>query len=115
MTSASKVFRGSAVRMATTTSLASSAFAQLMLVVSGVLTARMLGPDGRGFLALFIVVPSTIAQLGGLGLSLACTYYIARFPSKTRLIVRAVRRPALVQVGVLTLVHVAVTIWLVVG
>src|SRR3954471_15100982 len=54
--------------------------AQLSLAVSGVLSARLLGPTDRGYLAIVILVPSIISQAGSLGISLALTYFIARRP-----------------------------------
>ena len=40
---------------------------QAVLVVSGVIAARMLGPEDRGYLALLVLVPLIVAQVGGLG------------------------------------------------
>jgi len=48
------------------------------LAVSGILVARMLGPEDRGQLALMMVFPVALAQLVGLGLPLAATYFISR-------------------------------------
>ena len=51
---------------------------QAVLVVTGPLLARMLGPDGRGYLAALILWPIVITQLGNLGIPSALTYSIAR-------------------------------------
>ncbi|HSE05616.1 MAG TPA: hypothetical protein VLK35_15820, partial [Methylomirabilota bacterium] len=59
-----------------------------MLVVTGVLLARMLGPDGRGYLAALILWPLVITQLGNLGIPSALTYSIARDPLSSRAIAR---------------------------
>ena len=61
---------------------------QAVLVVTGVLLARMLGPDGRGYLAALILWPLVITQLGNLGIPSALTYSIARDPSASRAIAR---------------------------
>ena len=57
---------------------------QATLVVTGALLARMLGPDGRGYLAALILWPLVITQLGNLGIPSALTYAIARDPSSSR-------------------------------
>lgn len=59
-------------------SLAAGLAGQGLLIVSGVLVARMLGLEGRGQLALIALVPSILAQLGSLGLPFATTYFIAQ-------------------------------------
>jgi O-antigen/teichoic acid export membrane protein len=61
---------------------------QLVLVVTGPLLARMLGPDGRGYLAALILWPLVITQLGNLGIPSALTYSIARNPSASKAVAR---------------------------
>jgi O-antigen/teichoic acid export membrane protein len=61
---------------------------QAALVVTGVLVARMLGPDGRGYLAALILWPLVITQLGNLGIPSALTYSIARDSSASRALAR---------------------------
>jgi O-antigen/teichoic acid export membrane protein len=61
---------------------------QAVLVVTGPLLARMLGPDGRGFLAALILWPLVITQLGNLGIPSALTYSIARDSSASRALAR---------------------------
>lgn len=51
---------------------------QALNIVSGVLLARTLGPEGRGGLAAAILLPALLAAVGSLGLSEAATYYVAR-------------------------------------
>ena len=41
---------------------------QASLVPSGILTARLLGPEGRGYLALAMLVPVVLVMVGTLGL-----------------------------------------------
>ena len=53
-------------------------------MVTGPLLARMLGPDGRGYLAALILWPLVITQLGNLGIPSALTYSIARDPRHRR-------------------------------
>jgi O-antigen/teichoic acid export membrane protein len=59
-------------------SLASGVIGQLMLVVSGVIVFRTLGPTDRGYLALLVLLPAVLQHVGTLGLPLATTYFIAR-------------------------------------
>jgi O-antigen/teichoic acid export membrane protein len=61
---------------------------QAMLVVTGPLLARMLGPSGRGYLAALILWPLVITQLGNLGIPSALTYSVARDPKSSRAIAR---------------------------
>jgi O-antigen/teichoic acid export membrane protein len=61
---------------------------QAVLVVTGPLLARMLGPDGRGYLAALILWPLVITQLGNLGIPSALTYSIARDSSASRALAR---------------------------
>src|SRR4051794_34124529 len=96
------------VGKATLGSLTAGAGTQLALALSGVLAARMLGPENRGYAALLVVIPSVIAQVGGLGLSLSLSYFIARNPDRERSIARAFLRPGLVQTLVLLTIHVVV-------
>ena len=41
---------------------------QAVLIISGILAARILGVEGRGYLGLLIIFPIVLCQLGGLGL-----------------------------------------------
>jgi len=83
---------------------------QLMVIVSGVLIARGLGPEDRGHLALLVVVSTVCAALGTMGLPLAATYYIAHDQRHARRITSSLLRMGVflglaalaVQVAVLT-------------
>ncbi len=70
---------------------------QLVVALSGVIAARMLGVTGRGHSATLWLVVVILGQLGTLGMPSAVTYFVARNPSAARAIVRLVRRPATVQ------------------
>lgn len=67
------------------------------LLASGVLTARMLGADGRGYLALLMLFPIALSQLGGLGVPLAVTYELSRSADRTRGVARSLRRLGVLQ------------------
>lgn len=86
-----------------------TAFAfQAVLVVSGVLVARLLGVEDRGHLALLVLIPTVLSQLGGLGLPLAATFHIARAPGTAGAVMRSLSAPALAQAAALTSVHALV-------
>lgn len=59
-------------------SLGASVVIQLSLLASGILTARSLGPTGRGDLAILFILPSVALQLACVGVPSAVTYYVAR-------------------------------------
>ena len=81
----------------TVVSVFGSFAAQAMVLVSGVLVARMLGVENRGHLALLWLVALILGQLGMLGLPLAITYWIAKDPRSARAIMRSLLGPAVVQ------------------
>ena len=61
--------------------------------MSGVLVARGLGPEDRGYLALIVVVSGICVILGSAGLPTALTYYVARDPAYAGRIVRLLIAP----------------------
>ncbi len=89
-------------------SVATGLAGQGALVISGVLVARLLGVENRGYLALLAIVPVIISQAGGLGLPAATTYYIAREPGHAGAIARSLLRPAALQIVFLTAAQAAV-------
>jgi O-antigen/teichoic acid export membrane protein/O-antigen ligase len=78
-------------------SLLAAAFSQAVLVVSGVLLARALGPEDRGYMALVFLVPTLLALAGNVGIPLACTYFVARNPGAARAIAAKLVTPVLLQ------------------
>jgi O-antigen/teichoic acid export membrane protein len=74
---------------------------QTVLVVTGPLLARMLGVDGRGYLAALILWPMVITQLGNLGIPSALTYSIARDSASSRALARLGLSFALPQAAIL--------------
>lgn len=99
-----------ALDRATTGSLLTAAASQVALLASGVLSARMLGPENRGLLALLILIPTLVSEIGGLGLPTALPYFIAKQPERVAATIRAVMRPAVLQAGVGTAIHVAAVV-----
>ena len=88
-------------------SLAASGGLQLIVIVSGVLVARSLGPEDRGYLALLVVVSGVFALAGTLGLPSAVTYYIARDPALARRIVSSLAWVGVLQLGVVFVLQAA--------
>jgi len=93
-------------------SLAGSVFAgvagQAALIVGGVLVARILGVQGRGYLALLVLFPAVLGQIGSLGLPLAATYEVSREPGRAAAVARALAPAVLVQALVLVLLHAGI-------
>jgi O-antigen/teichoic acid export membrane protein len=87
--------------------LAASGGLQLIVIISGVLVARSLGPEDRGYLALLIVIGTVCAIAGTLGLPAAMTYYIAREPSQARRIASSLAWVGIVQLAAVFVVQAA--------
>lgn len=73
-----QTLKGTNTRRATMASLMSGGTGQVVLIITGVLAARILGVNGRGSLAILTVFAALVAQVGGLGLPQAATYYISK-------------------------------------
>lgn len=96
------------LRLATAGSVATGLASQAALMVSGPLLARMLGLDGRGYLASLVLWPALIAQLGSLGLPLAVIYHIAQERAIAARVARAVLWFGVPQTVLLTALHATV-------
>jgi O-antigen/teichoic acid export membrane protein len=105
----------SRLRLAVAGSVATGLAVQTALMVSGPLLARMLGLDGRGYLASLVLWPVLIAQLGSLGLPLAVTYHIAQEPAVAARVARAALRFGVPQTLLLTALHAMVLLVLLHG
>ena len=80
-------------------SLATAGFLQLVLVASGVIVARSLGAEDRGYLALLVVISGICTLIGSLGIFSAVTYYLARDLDASRSIMRSLRPTAVAQIA----------------
>ena len=58
-------------------SIATGVIGQAILVASGIILARALGPEDRGILAVALLIPALVVQLASLGVPSAVTYSIA--------------------------------------
>lgn len=81
---------------------------QAVLIVSGVLAARILGVQDRGYLALLVLFPAVLAQIGSLGLPLAATFELSRDRSRWAEIIRTLARPFTIQCVSLVLLHAGI-------
>jgi O-antigen/teichoic acid export membrane protein len=93
-------------------SLLAGLWSQLALVVTGILTARSLGPTDRGYWGLLVLLPAVLQQVGTFGLPLATTYFIASDRTRESAVLRLIRWPAISQAVVLAAVQ-AVVLWFV--
>jgi O-antigen/teichoic acid export membrane protein len=94
------------------TSVAGSILAGLLgqgaLVVSGVLAARILGVEDRGNLALLVLFPAVLSQIGSLGLPLAATYQLSKHRSRAGDVVRLLAKPVAAQALTLVVIHAGI-------
>ena len=81
---------------------------QAVLIVSGVLAARILGVQDRGYLALIILFPTVLTQIGSLGLPLAATFELSRDGTRAAQVIRTLARPLLVQVVTLLAIQTGI-------
>jgi O-antigen/teichoic acid export membrane protein len=70
---------------------------QAVLIVSGVLAARMLGVQDRGYLALLVLFPTVLTAVGSLGLPLAATFELSRDRARWAEVLRTLLRPMVLQ------------------
>lgn len=91
-------------------SLAAGFWAQAVLAVTGTVAARLLGPEDRGHLALLLLLPPTLSQLGTLGVPLALTFFVARNESHARPLFRAAMPLAVAQTLAILLLNAAVIV-----
>jgi O-antigen/teichoic acid export membrane protein len=96
---------------ATTQSIAAGVGGQLLLLISGPLVARILGVEGRGYLAALYVWPGMLAALGTMGIPVACSYFLNSEPGQAARILGAVYRIAIGQAVILTAILGAFLCW----
>src|SRR4051794_33822792 len=103
----------SPVRRAALNTSGAALFNQISLIVSGSLSARILGPTDRGHAALIALVPSVLSIAGSFGLVSAVVYFVAQSPPATTRILSRIRRELTLQLVGLTALHVVITVtWL---
>lgn len=80
--------------------------------LAGVVSARALGPVGRGQLAVLVIWSGLIHTVGSLGLHSSCCYYLARWPGRRVELAIWFRRIAIRQAVAMTVVSVGFLWWL---
>jgi len=81
-----------AARRALTQTLIGGISIQVTLIATGVMLARALGPEDRGYLAMLILIGVLAVQITPMGLPYALTYAIARVPGRAIDVVRELKR-----------------------
>ncbi len=84
--------------------VAAGVFAQLGLVLSGIIAARVLGPEDRGYLAGFQSIAVAGSFIVALGIPVAVAYFVAHDQSIARKTLRQLRGVIFAQIGVALLV-----------
>jgi O-antigen/teichoic acid export membrane protein len=107
-----QVTRLNATRKAAVLAMIVAVASQLALAISGIVSARLLGVEGRGHFALLVLIPALLSQLGNLGLPLAATYYIASAGATTRAVCRRLAVPVLCQCAALMATHACIVMGL---
>lgn len=102
------------VRWATLISVLTGIYGQGTLLLSGILVARILGVEDRGYLALLVVFPTFCSQLVGLGFPIAITYQVAANPNQLSKIVKLALNMFGIQALVIVVMHGAV-VWFFLG
>jgi O-antigen/teichoic acid export membrane protein len=85
---------------------------QASLLASGIVVARALGPEGRGYVALLAALPSVLCQLGGLGFSLGVSYYVSRERISSQHALSLIAKAVAIQIGLLTVIHAGLLVLL---
>ncbi len=99
-----RTLRANRLALATAGTLVTAAAGQMFLLISGPLVARLLGVDDRGHFAWLTAWAGIILIVGHFGTSWACGYYVSRYPTQTRQILRTASLLYVVQSIALTFV-----------
>jgi O-antigen/teichoic acid export membrane protein len=91
-----KLFR-TKLRRDTTESVITGFAGQAVLIISGILVARLLGAEGRGYLAMLVLFPILLTQIGLCGVPQALTYYVTQRPDSSKALLRNVTPVLLIQ------------------
>jgi O-antigen/teichoic acid export membrane protein len=80
--------------------------------LAGIVSARALGPPGRGQLAIVVLWSALIYMVGSLGLPSSCSYHVARWPDRRPALTTWLRGIAIRQAIAMTAVSAAILFWL---
>jgi O-antigen/teichoic acid export membrane protein len=76
--------------------------------LAGIVSARALGPAGRGELAIATLWPTLIYTVGSLGMQSSCSYYFARWPARRGAVLGWLRRRMMLQSVAMTAASVVI-------
>jgi len=93
------------ISKATINSVATGLLGQFVTIFSGIIVARSLGAEGRGYLALLFLFPIIITSVGSMGLPYAITYFVARDRIGRKLFNKVLRKIIPLQLMFLTILH----------
>lgn len=93
------------IRGANAQTLGATLASQGFLLISGIIVARALGPEGRGVLAYLWLIPLVLCLLGGIGMPQASTFYVAREAGNAAAVVRISVRITIVLAAILVLAY----------
>jgi O-antigen/teichoic acid export membrane protein len=99
------------LRGATGTTTATNCAILVGAALAGIVTARALGPAGRGQLAIASLWPTLIQVIGSLGLQSSCSYHFALWPSRRTALVRWIRLKIVFQTLAMTVVS-GIALWI---
>jgi O-antigen/teichoic acid export membrane protein len=80
--------------------------------VTGIISARALGPSGRGELAMALLWMAFIQTAGSLGMLSSCSYYVARWPDRRAAFAVWLTKISMNQAVVITGISALVLWWL---
>jgi len=103
--------RSSRLAFSTIQSIAAGFGGQLLLLISGPLIARLLGVDGRGYLAAINVWGLTLTAVGTMGIPTACAYYLNQEGQDQSRTLGETYRIAFMQIVVIVPIFGAVLTW----
>jgi len=79
--------------------------------LAGIVSARVLGPAGRGQLAIASLWPALILTVGSLGLQSSCSYHFAQWPTRRTALARWLRLGIVLQAFTMTALSMLV-LWI---
>lgn len=83
-------------------------FGQTILIATGILNARLLGAENRGYLAILLLFPSVLCQIGTFGFPNALVYYIAKYKEQSSQFYKLLLKPLFFQIVIIFILHTIV-------
>jgi len=93
------------INKTTINSVATGLLGQFVTIFSGIIVARSLGAEGRGYLALLFLFPILITSIGAMGLPNAITYFVAKGKFTDKIFHTVFRKIVPAQLLILSIIH----------